>query len=259
MKVAVISDLHSNREALDAVFEHIDSQGLETVYCLGDVVGYGPEPEYCVDLVRRRCAFCLLGNHDEAVFRDASDFNPHARGAIEYTRARMQPQWYSSPEKKARWRWLKSLPLSQSEGRFVFVHGSPRDPVREYVLSTDGFLNPDKLRSVFASFESVAVAGHTHHPGLHEESLRFTGLAGEGSLTLPLEAKRKYFVNVGSVGQPRDSDHRAAYAVMALAASGQEASVTWHRVGYDFQATQRKILGTGALSEVLARRLALGK
>ena len=259
MKVAIISDLHSNREALDAVFEHIDGQGLKTVYCLGDVVGYGPEPEYCVDLVRARCTFCLLGNHDEALFRDASDFNPHARGAIEYTRACMQPQWYSSPEKKARWRWLKGLPLSKSEGRFVFVHGSTRDPVREYVLSTDGFLNPDKLRGIFASFDSIAVAGHTHHPGMHDESLRFHGLAGESSLRLSMAEGSKYFVNVGSVGQPRDSDNRAAYAVLEANGAGKPARVTWHRVAYDFQATQRKILNTGQLSEVLARRLALGK
>jgi diadenosine tetraphosphatase ApaH/serine/threonine PP2A family protein phosphatase len=253
MKVAIISDLHSNREALDAVLAHIDGLGVGTIYCLGDVVGYGPEPEYCVDRVRQRCALCLMGNHDEALFRDASDFNPHARGAIDFTRERMQPTWYSSSEKKTRWRFLQGLPLSHTEGRFVFVHGSTRDPVREYVLSTDGFLNPDKLRAIFDSFSGVAVAGHTHHPGLHDEGLRFQGLAGADELTLPLPSERKYFVNVGSVGQPRDSDNRACYAVL------EDQQVTWHRVPYDFMATADKILRTGVLSEVLARRLAMGK
>ena len=253
MRIAVISDLHSNREALDAVLAHIDAQSIETIYCLGDVVGYGPEPEYCVDQVRARCSLCLMGNHDEALFRDASDFNPHARGAIEYTRARMQPAWYSTGGKKARWNFLKDLPLSHTEGRFVFVHGSTRDPVREYVLSTDGFLNPDKLRAIFDSFTGVAVAGHTHHPGLHDESMRFQGLSGADTLTLPLPDDRKLFLNVGSVGQPRDSDNRACYAVL------EEHQVTWHRVPYDFQATAEKILRTGVLSEVLARRLAMGK
>jgi predicted phosphodiesterase len=95
VKVAIISDIHSNREALDAVLAHIDSQGHETIYCLGDVVGYGPEPEYCVDRVRERCQLCLMGNHDDALFRDASDFNPHARSAIEFTRRRMEPAWYA--------------------------------------------------------------------------------------------------------------------------------------------------------------------
>jgi predicted phosphodiesterase len=253
LRIAVLSDLHSNREALDAVLEHVATQQVESIYCLGDVVGYGPEPEYCVDRVRESARLCLMGNHDEALFRDASDFNPHARGAIEYTRARMQPAWYSGGLKKARWNYLKGLPLSHTEGRFVFVHGSTRDPVREYVLSTDGFLNPDKLRAIFDSFSGVAVAGHTHHPGLHDESLRFQGLSGADRLTLPLPPERKLFVNVGSVGQPRDSDNRACYAVL------EEHQVTWHRVPYDFQATAEKILRTGVLSEVLARRLAMGK
>lgn len=253
MKIAVISDLHANREALEAVFAHIRAQGLDTIYCLGDVVGYGPDPEFCVDLVRGHAKLCLMGNHDEALLGDASDFNPHARGAIEYTRTVMRPKWFSSAEKKARWTWLRDLPLVHKEGRFTFVHGSPRDPVREYVLSTDGFLNPEKLRSVFDAFASVALAGHTHHPGLYDENLRFHGLDRRASWTLPLPEGSKFFVNVGSTGQPRDGDPRACYAVL------EDHQVTWHRVPYDFKETQRKILATGALSEVLARRLAIGK
>lgn len=253
MKVAIISDIHSNREALDAVLAHVESRGLDVVYCLGDIVGYGPEPEYCVDRVRGLAKVTLMGNHDEALFRDASDFNPHARSAIDYTRHRMQPRWYSSSERRQRWNWLRSLPLAHTEGRFLFVHGSPRDPVREYVLSTDGFLNPDKLRQVFASFEGIAVGGHTHHPGVHDEELRFHGMNGSETATFEFEDDAKYFVNVGSVGQPRDSDNRACYAVL------EDRSVTWFRVPYDFQETARKILETGQLSEVLARRLALGK
>jgi len=255
MKVAIISDLHSNREALEAVFAHIRESGVTNLYCLGDVVGYGPEPEFCVDLVRGHAKLCLMGNHDEALFGDACDFNPHARGAIDYTRARMKPRWYSSSETKARWKWLQGLPLTHQEGRFLFVHGSPRDPVREYVLSTDGFLNPDKLRAVFESFTTdVAVGGHTHHPGMHaEENLRFYGLEGKDTLTLPLPEGQKYFVNVGSTGQPRDGDNRACYAVL------EDHQVTWHRVAYDYRETQRKIVDTGVLSEILSRRLALGK
>jgi predicted phosphodiesterase len=256
MKVALISDLHSNREALDAVMQDIDARGIDTIYCLGDVVGYGPEPEYCVDVVRARCKLCLLGNHDEALFRDASDFNPHARGAIDFTRERMQPAWYSGGDKKRRWRFLRELRTTHSEGRFLFVHGSPRDPVREYVLSTDGILNPDKLRAVFTQFEGVAVAGHTHHPGVHDENLRFHGLNnlnGRNEMTMELPEGQKFFVNVGSVGQPRDADNRACYAIL------EDRSVTWVRVSYNFQITAEKIIRTGVLSEVLARRLAMGK
>ena len=253
MKLAIISDLHSNREALEAVFADIRKRGVTDLVCLGDVIGYGPDPEFCVDMVRGHASLCLMGNHDEALFRDASDFNPHARGAIAYTRRRMQPRWWSSSEKKARWKWLKNLPLRQSEGRFLFVHGSPRDPVREYVLSTDGILNPDKLRAIFDAFDGVGVAGHTHQPGLHDESLRFRALEGAGELTLPLEPGKRYYVNVGSTGQPRDGDNRACYAVL------EDHQVTWYRVEYDFRSTQDKILHTGVLSEILARRLSVGK
>lgn len=253
MKIAIISDLHSNREALEAVFEHIQGQSVDKIYCLGDVVGYGPEPEFCVDLVRGHAELTLMGNHDEALFHDASDFNPHARGAIEFTRERMRPRWYSSSEKKARWRWLAELPHVHEDGRFLFVHGSPRDPVREYVLSTDGFLNPAKLRDIFAHFEHIALAGHTHHPGMHGADLRFVGLEGRGELTLPLPEGEKAFLNVGSVGQPRDGDNRACYAVL------EEDQITWFRVPYDYRATMEKILRTGVLSEILARRLQIGK
>jgi predicted phosphodiesterase len=253
LKLAIISDLHSNREALEAVFADIRTRGVTDLVCLGDVIGYGPDPEFCVDLVRGHARWCLMGNHDEALFRDASDFNPHARGAIAYTKRRMQPRWWSSSEKRARWKWLKSLPLKHSEGRFLFVHGSPRDPVREYVLSTDGILQPDKLRAIFDAFDGVGVAGHTHQPGLHDENLRFHALEGARELSLPLERDKRYFINVGSTGQPRDGDNRACYAIL------EDHQVSWYRVEYDFRRTQEKILGTGFLSELLARRLALGK
>jgi len=253
MKLAIISDLHSNREALEAVFADIRRRGVTDLVCLGDVIGYGPDPEFCVDLVRGHARWCLMGNHDEALFRDASDFNPHARGAIAYTKKRMQPRWWSTSEKRARWKWLRNLPLKLNEGRFLFVHGSPRDPVREYVLSTDGILNPDKLRAIFETFDGVGVAGHTHQPGIHDESLRFRALEGAAEFSVPLEPGQRYFINVGSTGQPRDGDNRACYAVL------EDHQVSWYRVEYDFRVTQDKILRTGVLSEILARRLSVGK
>jgi diadenosine tetraphosphatase ApaH/serine/threonine PP2A family protein phosphatase len=256
MKLAVISDLHANRAALEAVFAHIRAQGIARIVCLGDVVGYGPDPEYCVDLVRGHAEWCLMGNHDEALFGGAEDFNPHARAAIDYTRQRMAPRWYSASERKARWEWLRTLEKERSEGRFLFVHGSPRDPVREYVLSTDGFLNPEKLRDIFARYgtHEVALAGHTHQPGLHDEDLRFHGFdPGLASLALDLPPGRRAFVNVGSVGQPRDGDNRACYAIL------EPTRVTWHRVAYDYRATMERIRETKVLPEVLARRLEKGK
>ena len=253
LRVAVVSDVHANREAADAVFAHIQAQGIGRMVCLGDVVGYGPDPEHCVDLVRGHAELCLMGNHDEALFLDASDFKPHARPAIDWTRERLRPRWWTSSEKKGRWRWLRELPTSQRIGRYLLVHGSPRDPVREYVLSTDGFLNPGKLRAIFEAFEGVVLCGHTHHPGVHTADLRFRGLEGREELTAELPQGEQAIVNVGSVGQPRDGDNRACYAVL------EEDRVTWHRVAYDYRTTMDKILRTGVLNELLARRLALGK
>jgi len=253
LKIALVSDLHSNKEAVDAVFAHIRAQGIQTMYCLGDVVGYGPDPEHCTDLVRGHAEITVVGNHDEALFHDAADFNPHARSAIDWTRDRLRPRWWSSSETKSRWKWLRELPLKHTLGRFTFVHGSTRDPVREYVLSTDGFLNPSKLRAILDAFDGVAFCGHTHHPGVHTEDLRFQGMEGADELTIELPEGVKQFVNVGSVGQPRDGDNRACYAVLT------EDTLTWYRVPYDFRTTMEKILATGTLSEILARRLALGK
>jgi diadenosine tetraphosphatase ApaH/serine/threonine PP2A family protein phosphatase len=165
----------------------------------------------------------------------------------------MKPRWYSGSDKKARWKWIRGLPETHREGRFLFVHGSPRDPVREYVLATDGFLNPDKLRSIFDSFEGIALGGHTHQPGMHDESLNFHALEGRETVTLRLPEASKCFINVGSVGQPRDGDNRACYAIL------EDESITWHRVAYDYRTTMHKIHDTGVLGEVLARRLAVGK
>ena len=132
MKVAIISDLHSNREALEAVFAHIQTQGVSTVYCLGDVIGYGPEPEFCVDMVRGHATLCLMGNHDEALFRDASDFNPHAREAIEFTRARMEREpghreLRASQVPLGRWgkpEEVAAAVLFLASTEATFVHGS---------------------------------------------------------------------------------------------------------------------------------------
>ncbi|MCB9910619.1 MAG: metallophosphoesterase family protein [Planctomycetes bacterium] len=253
VKIALISDIHANREALDAVLAHLGGQGVDRVYCLGDVVGYGPDPEYCVDVIRSQCAITLMGNHDEGLFHGAKGFNDHARAALEFTRKRMRPRWFSARIVKQRWEWLRTLPQRHQEGRFLFVHGSPRDPVREYVLSTDGFLNPTKLRAIFDAFEGIAFAGHTHHPGTIDGDLRFHGLDGSESFRFDFQPGGQYFVNVGSVGQPRDGDSRACYAIL------DEQGVTWHRVPYDIPTTQMKIRQQTDLHEILASRLSMGR
>ena len=235
MRLALISDLHSNLEALTAVFADIEAQGIDHIGCLGDVVGYGPDPAACVDLVRKKTDFCLLGNHDEALLVGARDFNPHARQAVDWTRECLKPRWYHGAVRKDRWTWLTQLQPQHSLDGFYFYHASPRDPVREYVLSTDAMLNREKLEGIFAILEGTCFVGHTHYPGVFDSKLRWTGLEGESTLRFPLQEDGPYVFNVGSVGQPRDGDNRACYAVL------EDDAVTWHRVPYDYRATMAKI------------------
>ncbi|MAE46543.1 MAG: phosphoesterase [Planctomycetes bacterium] len=252
MRLALISDLHSNLEALTAVLTHIEDLGISDIGCLGDVVGYGPDPVACVDLVRQEARFCLLGNHDEALVMGAQDFNPHAREAVDWTRRCLKPRWYHGPGHRSRWSWLTGLKPEYEEGGFYFYHASPRDPVREYVLSTDAMLNRQKLEGIFAVLKGTCFVGHTHYPGVFDSKLRWTGLEGETSLRFQFGEDGPYIFNVGSVGQPRDGDNRACYLVL------EDDAVTWYRVPYDYRSTMAKINATGVLGDMLARRLAVG-
>ena len=137
---AFISDIHSNLEALKAVLADIDRKGYQEILCLGDIVGYGPDPRPCVDLVRKRCRFSLLGNHDEALIKGPWGFNQLARNAIEWTRKRMRPRFYRFGS-QARWNFLAELPIQAEWRNYLLVHGSPRDPVHEYVMKTDVILS----------------------------------------------------------------------------------------------------------------------
>lgn len=253
MRIAVISDLHANKEALDAVWAELQERAYDRLVCTGDVVGYGPDPSYCVDFVREHCEWCLMGNHDEALFTGADDFNPYARAAVEEHRRELEPRWYRGAVSKERWEYLRDLPLTKNEDRYLFCHGSPRDPVREYVISTDGLLNRDKLVDIFELFDEIAVAGHTHQAGMHDEDFQWHGLGGRKEFSIDLPTGSKAYVNAGSVGQPRDGDPRACYCIL------DADKVTWYRVEYDVRRTQEKILANPRLDDFLARRLAVGK
>ena len=246
---ALISDIHSNVEALTAVFKRIDELGLQTAHCLGDVIGYGAEPEACTELVRERCSWTIMGNHDWGLFYSLDDFNPLAREALLYTRKKMKPSLLS-PRRKALWAFLQGLPERREDHGYVFVHGSPRDPIMEYVLKSDGFLEPEKIADNFRRIDRPCFVGHTHWPGIHRADHRFTQATDEQrSFELTGEP---VIVNVGSVGQPRDGDPRASFAVV------DRGRVEIHRVHYDFRRTQARILAAG-LHPALADRLARGK
>jgi diadenosine tetraphosphatase ApaH/serine/threonine PP2A family protein phosphatase len=251
-RFAIISDLHANVEAVTAVLADIEKRGLRTIYCLGDVVGYGPEPEYVCDVVRKKCEFTIRGNHDDALFNDPRRFNALAKDAIKYTRERLKPGFLRGRECADRWEWLRTLPLYQRKGELLFVHGSPTDPVNEYVYQEDVFFNADaKLKPIFEATERATFCGHTHLPVIIGDDLK-TYVPKDGANEFELKPGVKYIVNVGSVGQPRDRDSRACYAEV------DGDMIRHHRVAYDIAGVQKKILLIPALNELLARRLAEG-
>jgi diadenosine tetraphosphatase ApaH/serine/threonine PP2A family protein phosphatase len=246
---ALISDIHGNVEALTTVLRRIQEIGVGTVHCLGDIVGYGAEPEHCTEIVMQHCTWTIMGNHDWGLFHQLDDFNPYAREALLFTRRKMKPGLLA-PRKRRLWSYLQNLPSRQEDHGYLFVHGSPRDPIMEYVLKSDGFLEPDKMAQIFALIDRPCFVGHTHWPGMHRADHRFLQ-ATDAERTFPLN-EGPVIVNVGSVGQPRDGDPRACFAVV------DRERVEIHRVGYDFRKTQSQILAAG-LHPALAERLARGK
>jgi diadenosine tetraphosphatase ApaH/serine/threonine PP2A family protein phosphatase len=246
--LALISDLHSNAEALDAVLRRIEQLGVREIACLGDVVGYGPDPLPVTRLVMQRCTWTIKGNHDWGLFHALDDFNPLARDALLYTRRLLQPSLLH-PRRRPAWEFLRNLPERMQTERFLFCHGSPRDPVMEYVMKSDGFIEPEKMHQLFALLDRPCFVGHTHWPGVHRSDFRFVQ-ATDDERVFRLDGP--CIVNVGSVGQPRDGDPRACFAVV------DDDRVEIHRVPYDFRRTQAKILAAG-LHPALAERLARGK
>ncbi len=231
--VAIISDIHANLEALEAVMADIDAQGISQVFCLGDLVGYGVDAPACVDLVRRRCAVCLCGNHDWALLNSTVGFNRAAKQAIEVTRRRLSPGRLRLPWRRRRWEFLRNLEHRHTAGDWLLVHGSPRDPVTEYIFPEDMELDAEKMAEIFGSFERVCFVGHTHVPGVFVEGFGFMSPGELGGRFVLSGAKA--VVNVGSVGQPRDGDPRACYVVV------RGDVVTFRRVAYDAQKTAEKI------------------
>ncbi len=253
--LAIVSDIHANLEALTAVLEDIDRLGCKEIICLGDVIGYGPSPAECLDIARRRFAVTLCGNHEWAVVNEPIGFTRVARDAARWHQQALLPRWWSSKEKKDGWDFLRSLPLVHRRGKLLFVHASPSNPTEEYLLRTDldeilRELGP-KLRRAFDKTEWVTFVGHTHYPGIFTEDGRFLA-PREIGWRHELDEKKKYIVNVGSVGQPRDGDSRACYVVL------DRGVVEYRRVEYDVRETYRKVLETGALDRSLAERLLSG-
>jgi predicted phosphodiesterase len=240
MRVAVLSDIHSNLVALDAVLAHAGT--VDAVWQLGDVVGYGPDPDGVVARLVEVGAVGVRGNHDAAALggREIEWFNPEARAAAEWTRDTIDPTTRA---------WLSALPERHSIDRISLVHGSPRDPIREYVSSP-----AVALENLAVLDTDIGLHGHTHVPVafslMPDERLRIVEPGSGDSLAL---AGTPSLVNPGSVGQPRDGDPDASYLVL----DPETATVTWHRVAYDIAAVQAAIRAAG-LPGRLADRLAFG-
>jgi predicted phosphodiesterase len=227
----------------------ITAQNIKEIYCLGDVVGYGPNPRECVDVVMQ-CQVVLLGNHDQGAMFDPEGFNPPAEKAIFWTRNQLEAAVDSRQARERRWEFLAERPRSHREDGFLYVHGSARNPLNEYVFPEDIY-NQRKMERIFALVERYCFQGHTHVPGIFTENLEFH-CPEDVDYVYQLDG-RKTLCNVGSVGQPRDADWRACYIIL----DGE--TIRYRRVEYDIETTIQKIYAIPELENFLGDRLRDGR
>jgi predicted phosphodiesterase len=256
---AIISDIHSNIEALTTVLADIESRGIKTIYCLGDVIGYGANPRECLDLVLNKTKWCVLGNHDYATLYEPTNFNYGAELASFWTRFNLEGE-SDKPSRDKRWEFLGKLPMRRSfkaslgevAATIDFIHASPRRPINEYIFPDDVYTNPVKVRLLFERVKHVCFVGHTHLPGVFLDEPDFY-LPSELGNVYPIVEDEKAIINIGSVGQPRDRDNRASYVYI------EENEVHFVRLEYDYKTTAEKIKAMGHLDTFNADRLAEGR
>ena len=239
MRYAIVADIHANLTAFMAVLEDIERRGeVEEMWCLGDIVGYGPDPHECIELLRQTNHVCVAGNHDlAAVGRiETTEFNPDAVAASEWTTGQL-----TARDKD----YIKSLPLVIDKEDFTLVHGSPREPIWEYVLSISG------ARENFAYFKSkFCLVAHTHVPAVfnYDEGGDCSFHPFSANEELVLGGKR-LIINPGAVGQPRDGDPRASYAIY----DSKSRRLRLYRVPYDIAATQARMVEQKLPMRLVAR------
>ena len=252
MRLAILSDVHANLTALETVLEQVERSEAEETWCLGDIVGYGAEPDECAELISERCELSLIGNHDLAVLGDLdlASFSPAAAAAVKWTREAVAP---------ATLKYLRGLEPAREDREVATFHGSPRDPVWEYVLWPD-----QAAECIVGQTKRVSLVGHSHvalYFTLDEASSQAGeappqeargGQAGAGAV-LEL-ASGRWLINPGSVGQPRDGDPRAAW--LELDTSSWEA--TYHRIEYDIDRAAAAIAAS-ELPDQLGKRLYAGQ
>ncbi|MDP7416117.1 MAG: metallophosphoesterase family protein [Dehalococcoidales bacterium] len=238
MRYAIIADIHANLAAFTAVLEDIEKQGgVNEIWCLGDVVGYGPDPHQCLELLRQKNHICIAGNHDWAAVGkiDTAYFNPDAAAACHWTARQLSPEDI---------KYLESLSLILERAEFTLAHGSPREPTGEYIISTS------IAKVNFNLFQSpYCLVGHYHVPLVFKEE----GDTCSASQFLPnvglALGKSRLIINPGGVGQPRDGDPRASYAIY----DRENKIVRLYRIPYDIAATQDKMIQHGLPIHLVVR------
>lgn len=254
MRYAIISDIHSNHDALSKVMERIADAGIEKIVCLGDIIGYGPEPRKCLEVVIEHCQTVVKGNHDEAVLLDPFGFNPYARKAIKWSKKELEPSQNPGDKRvEELWEWLQNMnvTIEWENPDTMFLHGSPRDPISEYILEKDlkEPVGPNaKLDQIFEKFKYMLFVGHSHVPGVFMANRKYVTPIPEE----PFRVTEQCVINVGSVGQPRDYDNRACWVEV------NDDRVTHHRVPYDFHTTYEKVEATNFLHISLGARIKIG-
>lgn len=256
---AIVSDIHSNIEALTTVLADIKQRGIKTIYCLGDVLGYGPNPKECLDLIIDKTQSCVLGNHDYAVLYEPTNFNTGAEQASYWCREKLEFETTDDARNK-RWefigkqqmRWTLERKLGEVKARMDFVHASPRRPINEYIFPDDVYTNATKINTLFERTEHICFVGHTHLPGVFLDDPDFYAPDELGN-TYPIVEGEKAIINVGSVGQPRDRDPRACYVYV------EGNKINFVRLEYDLESTVKKIYDIKELDNFEADRLREGR
>ena len=253
-RTAFVSDIHANLPALKAVLEDAQAQGAEQFICLGDVVGYGAQPLECLELVREHCGVFLKGNHEEAVIEGPYGFNPFASAAIHWTRDALEAAGDRMPDALV---YLATLPERVPLDHILLVHGSPSFPTEEYLFREDTLdyqarrqdYSP-KLTRCFKDLDKPCFVGHTHVPGVIDAEFKW--VSPEACESRYETRGKPCFVNVGSVGQPRDGDLRASYGLF----DGEV--LEFRRVEYDVESAARRIFEQPELPDILGQRLLEG-
>ncbi len=243
MRYAIIADIHSNLAALTAVMKDIKhGGGVDEIWCLGDIVGYGPEPQECLDIIRRTANVCVAGNHDWAAVGklNTSEFNPDAAAANQWTSQQLNDEDIE---------YISNLPLIVQKDDFTLVHGSPREPIREYLLSSG------TARENLTYFQTRScLVGHSHQPVVFDcndaENVSAQYFLPDSPVTT---SEGRFIINPGSVGQPRDGNPNAAYVIF----DSEQQLLRLHRISYDIRTTQKKMKAHG-LPVRLAARLSYG-